>query len=256
MLNRKEIEKYGPVGFHLAQKEKDYVQHWILSFFSRKGLNAVFKGGTCLQKAFGLPRYSEDLDFTAEDETEPDFEAISAFLSSAGFSGLVWKREEGRVSVSAKLRFQGPLYNGKSISEGVVLLEFSRREKVLLKPQPVLIMPPYQDILPYQLKVMAKEEIAAEKVRALLSRKSARDLFDLYFLLHQKTKLDRALVDEKLHYYKLQFEFGQLEKKVGRIEEIWKTEISELTPALLPYETVAKVVLAEAKKQLAAPKRS
>ncbi|MDO8339619.1 MAG: nucleotidyl transferase AbiEii/AbiGii toxin family protein [Candidatus Burarchaeum sp.] len=256
MLDRKEIEKYGPAGFHLAQKEKDYVQHWVLSFFSRTGLSAVFKGGTCLQKAYGLPRYSEDLDFTADGEIEPDFGAISSFLSSAGFSGLAWKRKESRVSVSAKLRFQGPLYNGKSVSEGAVLLEFSRREKVLLKPQPVLIMPPYQDILPYQLRVMAKEEIAAEKVRALLSRKSARDLFDLYFLVHQKTGLDRALVDEKLRYYGVTFEFAQLEKKVGRIEEIWKTEMSELTPALLPYETVAKAVLAEAKKQLAAPKRS
>ena len=133
MLDRKEIERYGPPGFHLAQKEKDYVQHWILSFLSRAGFGGVFKGGTCLQKAFGLPRYSEDLDFTINDSAEPDLESISAYLSSAGFSGLVWKQEKSPNSTSAKLRYRGPLYADSSISEGTVRLEFSKREKTIQK---------------------------------------------------------------------------------------------------------------------------
>ena len=256
MLDRNGVDKYGPPGFHLAQKEKDYVQHWVLTYLSRAGFGGIFKGGTCLQKAFGLPRYSEDLDFTLnEAEGEPDFEAISAFLSSAGFSGLAWKKVETiAASSSAKLRFRGPLYNGVSVSEGAILLEFSKREKTVLEPEAIVINPPYPDLLPYQVRVMRKEEIAAEKIRAVLTRTSARDLFDLYFLLHQKTRLDLKLTDAKLKYYDLTFDFGHFSKKVEGLRGEWRKEMTVLVPGDAvgaDYEKIAKHVLDEAKKQLA-----
>jgi len=247
MLNRSELDRYGPPGFHLAQKEKDYVQHWVLSFLSRSGFGGVFKGGTCLQKVFGLPRYSEDLDFTLDGADAPDQDSMSAFLSSAGFSGFSWKNESSQASQSAKLRFRGPLYNGSTISEGTILLEFSKRESVLLKPAPFMITAPYPDILPYQLRIMEKDEIAAEKFRAILTRNSARDLFDLYFLLHQEAKLRKTLVGKKLSWYKLEFDHRTFESRVKQLQKIWKREMEALTPNLLEYDTVAKAVLSEAK---------
>lgn len=250
MLDRKEIEKYGPPGFHLSQKEKDYAQHWILSFLSRVGFGGVFKGGTYLQKAFGLPRYSEDLDFTLNDAEEPDLEAISAYLSSAGFSGLVWKKQSISVSISLKLRYRGPLYAGSSISEGTVLLEFSKREKTMQKAVPTLITPPYIDLLPYSILTMGLEEIAAEKIRAMMIRTSARDLFDLYFLLRKGTKLKNELIRAKLKYYELAFEFKAFEKSMAKLHAIWKNEIKALSPNYLEYEIAAEFVLNEAKKQL------
>lgn len=165
MLGRNDLNRYGPPGFHLAQKERDYAQYWVLAFLSRSGFKGIFKGGTCLQKAFGLPRYSEDLDFTLGEAQEPDFESISAFLSSAGFSGMSWKKESSERSSSARLRFRGPLYNGSAISEGTVLMEFSKRENVILSPQVVVITPPYPDLLPYELRVMDGRESAAREKR-------------------------------------------------------------------------------------------
>ncbi len=248
MLNREELDRYGPPGFHLAQKEKDYIQHWILSFLSQSGFGAVFKGGTCLQKAFGLPRYSEDLDFTMNDEKKPDFDALSAYLSSAGFSGIVTKENENEVSYSAKLRFRGPLYNGKTASEGSVTLEFSKREKTILDAKPVLIVPPYTDILPYQMRVMDKDELAAEKVRAIITRRSARDLYDLYFLLHQKAKLRKDTIENKLSYYQLKFNLKTFEYKIADLERIWNGEMSVLTRNTLDYGLVRDAVLLEIKR--------
>ena len=251
MLSRNEVNKYGPPGFHLAQKEKDYVQHWVLTFLSREGFGGVFKGGTCLQKAFGLPRYSADLDFNIDKDGEPDFDAISAFLSSAGFSGLVWKKAATTAnSTSAKLRYRGPLYNGAHLSEGIILFDFSKREKIVLKPQAALITPPYPDLLPYQVRIMHWEEVAAEKIRAVMTRVSARDLFDLYFLLHKKTRLNRKLVETKLEYYDIALDFKQFKGRVEKLRGKWRKEMAVLTPGEADYETMAKQVLKEVKGQL------
>ncbi|MFH1221678.1 MAG: nucleotidyl transferase AbiEii/AbiGii toxin family protein [Candidatus Micrarchaeota archaeon] len=250
MLNRNELVRYGPPGFHDAQKEKDYAQHWMLSFLSRAGFGAVFKGGTALQKVYGLPRYSEDLDFTLNDATEPDYEALAAFLDSGGFSGLNWKKETDERAVKARLRFRGPLYNGSAISEGVIRLKMSRREKTILEPAVAMITPPYPDLLPYQFRVMDKNEMATEKVRAIMTRTSARDLFDLYFLFHQKAGLKMDVVTAKLGYYGLSFDYRTFEKKVEELKAVWKKEMTALTSNPVEYETAAKAALAAVKKDL------
>jgi len=242
MIDRKELEKFGPPGFHLGQKEKDYVQHWVLSYLSRSGFNGVFKGGTCLQKAFGLPRYSEDLDFTLSEE-EPDYDALSAFLSSSGFTVASLRREESQNSASVRLRYRGPLYAGTTLSEGTLTLEFSRREMPVLKPKAILIRPPYPDLLPYQLLVMDNDEIVAEKMRALFTRVSGRDLFDLYFLFKLGASVKKELVDEKLKFYKMKFDKKIFRKRLRGIKRVWKNEISALTKSPIDYEEAARLVL-------------
>ncbi|MCX6772889.1 MAG: nucleotidyl transferase AbiEii/AbiGii toxin family protein, partial [Candidatus Micrarchaeota archaeon] len=153
MLDRDLLGKGGEPGFNLGQKEKDYVQHWVLSYLGREGFLGVFKGGTCLQKAYSLPRYSEDLDFTLNGAPLPDFDAISRYLASAGFGASSWKKKEVQGSHSAKLRLQGPLYNGRVLSECSVSLDFSAREKAALRSARVEITPAYQDIMPYSVLV-------------------------------------------------------------------------------------------------------
>jgi predicted nucleotidyltransferase component of viral defense system len=97
---------------------------------------------------------------------------------------------------------------------------------------------------------MDKEEIAAEKIRAILTRLSARDLYDLHFLLYQKTSLRKELVENKLAYYDLTFNQEAFEKKVGRLRRIWKKEIAALTPSMLDYEIAAQMVVEKTKEQL------
>lgn len=248
MLNRNDLNKYGPPGFHLSQKEKDYVQHWILYYLSQSGFKGIFKGGTALQKAYNLPRYSEDLDFTLNNSEEPNLESLKAFLESAGFSGISWKKETKNLSSTIKIRFQGPLYSGSEISEGTIVLDFSNREKTLKKTIPQIITPPYPDLLPYSCNVMDKSEMSAEKIRAILSRSSARDLFDLYFLLHQKITIDKKILEQKLSYYELKFNYADFEEKIRKLKKIWKTEIASLTVNFLEYDFVSEFILSELKK--------
>ncbi|HII39125.1 TPA: nucleotidyl transferase AbiEii/AbiGii toxin family protein [Candidatus Micrarchaeota archaeon] len=247
MLDRKDLNKFGSPGFNLSQKEKDYLQHWSLRFLSQSGFSGVFKGGTCLQKAFNLPRYSEDLDFTLDDSKEPDFDSLAAFLNSAGFSVRSHAEKNGANSTSVKLRARGPLYNGAAISEATITFDFSKREKTLFKPVPTTITPSYPDLLPYSIRAMDEREITAEKIRAIITRSSARDLFDLYFLLHRNSPPDKKTVDAKLSFYSTSFDFKEFAKRVDALEKIWKKEITALTPNYLEYGAVAKEVKKQAK---------
>ena len=247
MLNKDEVNRFGPPGNSLAQKEKDYVQHWVLSYLSRAGFEGIFKGGTCLQKAFGLPRYSEDLDFSIQEQNLAK-DSLIGFLASAGFGGVKVQENAGRESVTIKLTYQGPLYVGKKLSEGVVGLEFSKREKVLLQAVPTLITPPYPDLLPYTLLVMDLCEMAAEKIRAVITRHSARDLFDLYFIFRRGSVPEKRWVDEKLSYYKKTFHLKEFEHKAAALENIWKTEMGTLLPNAPDFKPIYESVIGHAGK--------
>ncbi|MFA6328737.1 MAG: nucleotidyl transferase AbiEii/AbiGii toxin family protein [Candidatus Micrarchaeia archaeon] len=247
MITRELLEKSGEPGFTAGQKEKDYAQHWLLSYFAREGFMGAFKGGTALQKAYGLPRYSEDLDFTLNGAPLPGFDAISRYLSSAGFGIVKWKKEAAGISHSAKLRLQGPLYNGKAISECSISLDFSARENCALAPAMVEIHPAYPDITPYSLLVMDRKEIAAEKVRAVLTRASARDLYDLSFLLRQGFLPDEGMINSKLSYYGMQYSYEAFERAVGKLARLWKVEMNALVAQKPDFEAAKEEVLMKMK---------
>ena len=250
MLSRDELARSGPPDFTLGQKEKDYTQHWILTYMSRSGFAGVFKGGTALQKAYGLPRYSEDLDFTLGDERLPDWEALERYLAEAGFTNPQHKQEENDVSHRVRLKAGAPLYNGTLVSLCSVVMEFSLREKALEEPSLVEITPPYPGLMPYTLPVMEKGEIAAEKVRAILTRTSARDLYDLSFLLQSGAALRPVQVAEKLQYYGVSFDYQQFEKRIRRLEKEYRREIGALTSQVQEYKTVRESVLRGVKKEM------
>lgn len=67
-MEREELQLYkGKTGYNLRQLELDYYQHFVLSKIY-EGFNTIyFKGGTCLQKCYGIKRFSEDLDFNFFD---------------------------------------------------------------------------------------------------------------------------------------------------------------------------------------------
>ncbi len=243
MLDRDLLGKGGEPGFNLGQKEKDYVQHWLLSYLRREGFLGVFKGGTSLQKAYGLPRYSEDIDFTLNGAPLPDFDAISRYLASAGFGSPSWKKKEVEGSHSAKLRVQGPLYNGRALSECSGSLDFSALEKAAIPPARLEIRPVYPDIMPYSVLVMDRKEIAAEKVRAIMTRASARDLYDLSFLMRQGALPQARLVNEKLSYYGLEYTYASFEAAVAKLSKAWKVEMRTLVAQVPDYNETKKEVL-------------
>ena len=53
--------------------------------------------------------------------------------------------------------------------------------------------------------VLDEEEILAEKVRAIVSRTKARDVYDFWFLLQEKTEINYSLIQTKLALCKKQY---------------------------------------------------
>ena len=104
--------------------------------------------------------------------------------------------------------------------------------------------PLYQDIPLFNIYVMQIDEMLAEKIRALLTRKrvKARDVYDIYYLLNFKhVKPDVELIKHKLDIYSKEFSKDDI---VERAESIgsgpWKSELSNIIRTVPDYDSVVK----------------
>ena len=123
---RQLVEAHAPSsGRNIA---REYLQARILGALQRAGAmtSLAFHGGTSLRFLFGLPRYSEDLDFALEgDASRYDLRRylreVRAELSAEGYQ-LDLRVREHRAVHSAFVRFPGVLYEiGLSPHPGQVL---------------------------------------------------------------------------------------------------------------------------------------
>ena len=180
---------------------REYLQLLFLSelYKEKESQKIFFKGGTAIHLIYKAPRFSEDLDFSVE-------------LKEKEFLSFI-KKLFGRISKIENVKFQ----EKKSITgrrflltapptilsyKTFVNLDFSFREKVL-EPQKSIIETDYPVLFTSFVYHLSKDEIFAEKIRAILTRAKGRDLYDLWFLLNQGAAIDNNLVKEKLKYYNL-----------------------------------------------------
>lgn len=244
MLLRNELQRYCTItGFNLGQVETDYLQHLFLLFLSKKSsTNLIFKGGTALQKAYGLHRFSIDLDFTQKstDELRDAIESIGKEISNFGYPTKVEKIKT--MSQTFVLKINGPLHGQSPMSQAKLRIEISQRESVLQEPLFKEINPIYSEIPPYTLLVMTEEEILAEKIRAIMSRNKPRDVFDLHFLLEKRVKFNLGVVNKKLEYYQERFDRKLFLIKVKEKRAIWEKELQEFCSFVPDFEKVYAVI--------------
>ena len=95
---------------------REYLQSRILGAFQRAGAmtSLAFQGGTCLRFVFGLPRYSEDLDFALEGDPSrfqlrAFLKSVRSELASENYRIELKLREHGIVH-SAMVRFPGVMF--------------------------------------------------------------------------------------------------------------------------------------------------
>lgn len=192
--------------------EKDYVLGWLLSGLGRHPAVVagwVFKGGTCLKKCyFETYRFSEDLDFTLLPSAPYTREEIVKVLRAvaqdvASESGITIPSEtivvderrdrQGRPTFKARLGYRGPLaYPGDPRR---ILFDLTAHEPVLRPAVETPIFHPYPDELPSPASIHAYEleELLAEKTRALFERTRPRDLYDVVYLINNRsTETDLA----------------------------------------------------------------
>ena len=206
----------------------------------------VFKGGTYLWFFHGLPRFSEDLDFTTISKVNGNIsEKVSKGLSLLGVANEARIESNDKNSFSFKIMAHGPLYSSQN-SRCVVYVEISKRENVLNETVPAKL-----DLQEYQLPVrilmgMNLDEVAAEKVRAIMSRNKARDAYDLYYLIKEKkVKFDKELVDKKLEYIGKGFSLADFRAALDEKGKAFEKELASLVFRPLPRFKEAKRAIEE-----------
>lgn len=240
MIPKNELMKYVSItGFNLGYVERDYLQHLFLLFLSREsGGELAFKGGTALQKAYGLNRFSADLDFTQIKESDLTklCERISKDITTFGYH--TESEEIKTIGRTFIIKIRGPLYNGAAITIYNLKFEISLRENILDVPTIKEIIPVYADLQPYNLLVMTEREILAEKARAIITRNQPRDVFDLRFLLKKGAKMDINFISKKLNYYNEKFDMEKFISKVKEKKPLWKKDLANYIKNMPDFDLV------------------
>lgn len=249
MLVRSQLEELARTltNGNVGQTEKLYLQDIVLhSLYQNTANKLVFKGGTALQKLYNLDRFSEDLDFTMIQETNLDKVlglAVEHLESLGAEIGRIEKTEK-EGSFKTKLGVKGPLYTGKDLSLSFIRIEVNKKAKAK-ETSLKRYTPRFPDLSSFQLLILSQEEILAEKIRALVTRKKARDLYDIYHLLNKGIKIDKDLTQEKLDYYNLKFDREIIVEEAEKNRETWP-DLRNLVFSPLPdFEVAIDLLKAE-----------
>jgi predicted nucleotidyltransferase component of viral defense system len=230
------------------QQEKHYLQTATLSgVYTAIADELVFKGGTALFFFYGLDRFSEGLDFTRIKQYDQDKlkKTISNVLTVIHIIHEI-KTEKSLAGKTFKVKARGPLYKGP-LSESTISIEISDRNDVVLPPDIKEIVPVYDDLRPFTVPVMKKEEILAEKIRALMIRGRARDLYDIAFLLKKGISLEYDLINKKLVYYKKTFDEEEFTRQAKSIKNLWQSELHGLVPKIPVFDDALHFILNQLK---------
>lgn len=169
---------------------REYLQAYVLRIMHDEGVfsSTAFVGGTALRFLHGLPRFSEDLDFSAEKGKSLAFAAlmkkIKEELSLAGYSAAVTFNDEKTVH-SAFVRFGG-LMKDAGIS---ALAEQKLSIKIEIDTNPpkgaVTETTVVNKYFPLSFLTYEKASLFAGKMHAVFSREytKGRDYFDLGWYL-------------------------------------------------------------------------
>jgi len=249
-FDRNDLDKYADrIGAGRSAVEKDFL---ISSFFlllaydeqfARFRDRIVFRGGTCIKKAYypGETRFSEDLDFTSLDSEELDlfFEALRGLVGQdLGVTAITQVGEMYRNSRGLDLRLG---YTSVLGQPDHIMFNMSTSDTTMSpKRVRVDVMPYFASFRPV-VQAMNIREILAEKIRALLQRAKPRDVYDVWFLVSKKgMRVDPKMVREKLAR---SYEAAPAKKKasaalysyadvIGKVRETtelsWKREIGGL----------------------------
>ncbi|MEW6086941.1 MAG: nucleotidyl transferase AbiEii/AbiGii toxin family protein [bacterium] len=181
---------------------REYAQTIILKaiYQSDFGRKIFFMGGTALRFAYGLKRFSEDLDFNTRSVSFTNFKEILQIckggLGKEGFECEIAQKEKGSLLVGQlKLTNILQAYNITSLKE----------EKLMVKIEtnrPVWEMKTESDVIDkfgflFTILLMEKGSLFSEKLCALFSRNRGRDIYDTIFMLQKRFPIDSSILQIK-----------------------------------------------------------
>lgn len=228
MINRKEIEaKAKEFEIYHSNVERDYVFGWLIfGIFSVSSLkDTIFlKGGNALRKGyFRNTRFSSDLDFGIPEDISAEnllveLNKICDFIEQR--AGIVFVKDDNRVKekflpseaptpdlrvYEARIYFKD-FYGNSDHFNIKISMDITRFDKVILPLQTVKLIHPYSDEneVACEIRCMKLEEIIATKLKCLLQRQHAPDLFDYVYSIKllggdlNKDEVVKAFVDKTI----------------------------------------------------------
>lgn len=226
--------------------EQEVCQKIALAGLNRGGFfdHAAFYGGTCLRLFHGLPRFSEDMDFSLtekRDDVHLDnyFDAIRDEFSIAGFDVEITKKEKknfGRGE-SAFLKETTEAYDIKfrTTPSVKVKIELDTDPPLLFSTEPKLLLKPHS----FMTRCFTLPDLYAGKMHALVYRSwrhrvKGRDWYDFEWYVRNNVELDFRHLQARIKEFngedvsREQF-MAQLRDRLG------STNISNVKQDVLPY---------------------
>jgi predicted nucleotidyltransferase component of viral defense system len=141
-----------------------------------------FKGGTAMYFFHQLPRFSVDLDFDLLDESQAKL-VIDKINNIAQKYGQIIEQRNKYFTLFWLLSYQ------KGVNQ--IKIEISKRSSGNQYE--------VKNYLGFPALVMTKEDMFANKLAALLGRKSLanRDIFDLWYMLDQNWDFNKTLLEKR-----------------------------------------------------------
>jgi predicted nucleotidyltransferase component of viral defense system len=194
----KQLSKTYKINEYVVARE--YFQLLFLKELYSKNFSEkiFFKGGTCIRLIYGGSRFSEDLDFTVELQEQEFDKEIQKFLKEMeGKYPITFKEKETITGKTYLATIETDFLNQKVY----IKLDFSFRDNVIKPNKEIIKDNKYPVIFTGLIYCLSKNEILAEKVRALLTREKSRDIYDIWMLLELGADFKRNMIEKKLEYY-------------------------------------------------------
>ncbi len=251
MINIDELKEYKKkINFNLGQTEKNYLHIAILFAISKLfPEKLMFKGGTALMLCYGLDRFSEDLDFNVVDKDlniDETLNKIKTFL--ADYDIVIDYKIEDNKFQDTQVYFYGPLYKNTNNTRCKNTIDFSRRNDYLSNGAVSRINHIYNEFPVFYINTLDIKEILAEKVRAIMTRKKARDVYDLYFLILKKIEIDKDIINKKLAFYNQKFNLKEFITEIEDREKLWETELPQLILNVPGFKEASGEIISSFKK--------
>lgn len=188
------------LGFQLESMQRV----WALTDLLRRlvdhpnvGLRILLRGGTAINFTLAdVPRLSVDIDLDYVGALDRDrmlsereglVQDVRQVLNALGYQVIALDR--GYALSQWILR-----YDGIEGRRGEIKLELNWLNRLPILPAQEVTFRSLFEIPPFAVRTLTTEELFAGKVVTFLSRRAARDLFDLFLLASRRVPLDEVLL--------------------------------------------------------------
>ena len=149
-------------------------------------------------------------------------------------------------TISCTLGIKGPRYNGRVDTVQHIDFEINTIALLIYEPERFKRAPVYSDAPEYVALVMEKEEIFAEKIRALMTKRRKhreRDMYDIAFLIRKGIPINKNAILKKLKESEINPKIADLIQSIESIKSNWKYLTPLVNTPLEPYEEIKKLII-------------